>query len=130
MHVWYELEIETYSSSFDHLSLASRRTSLRKTELPFWRVLSFWNGTSLEAISKDPLVLITLAIYVVVRVYAHVIGVVPLSAALMVRSLVVRVFPPPFLHLSNSSYALALIFRRTQTSTSLEDFCRSSLFFS
>jgi len=60
-----------------------RRDLLLRTELPFWRVLSFWNGTSLEAISKDPLVLITLAIYVAVRVYAHVIGVVPLSAALM-----------------------------------------------
>lgn len=37
----------------------------------------------MEAISRDPLVLITLGIYVTLRVYAHTIGVVPISAALM-----------------------------------------------
>eukprot|EP00542_Grammatophora_oceanica_P016504 CAMPEP_0194027060 /NCGR_PEP_ID=MMETSP0009_2-20130614/1288_1 /TAXON_ID=210454 /ORGANISM="Grammatophora oceanica, Strain CCMP 410" /LENGTH=426 /DNA_ID=CAMNT_0038666007 /DNA_START=16 /DNA_END=1296 /DNA_ORIENTATION=- len=48
-----------------------RRAILRRNELPFWRVLAFWDGTSIRLLTKDPLVWITMAIYVGVRIQSR-----------------------------------------------------------
>lgn len=48
-----------------------RRAILKRTELPFWRILSYWDGTCLNALSADWMLWITVAIYCLVRVLAR-----------------------------------------------------------
>lgn len=45
-----------------------RRAILKRSELPFYKILSFWDGTCLKAIGTAPLLWITLTIYVVCRI--------------------------------------------------------------
>mmetsp|Transcript_10223 Transcript_10223/g.20479 ORF Transcript_10223/g.20479 Transcript_10223/m.20479 type:complete len:114 (+) Transcript_10223:363-704(+) len=40
-----------------------RRAILRRTELPFWRMLFFWDGTVLQALARDTLMWLTMIIY-------------------------------------------------------------------
>jgi hypothetical protein len=56
---------------------AQRRSILRRSELPFLKILSFWDGTCLRALSSDWLLWLTLGIYAVIRVLAHMDGALP-----------------------------------------------------
>lgn len=47
-----------------------RRAILKRVELPFWRVLLFWDGTCLRALARDWLVWFTLAIFTTIRLMA------------------------------------------------------------
>jgi hypothetical protein len=49
-----------------------RREILRRLSLPLIRILFFWDGTCNSILLQDPLVWITLALYVVVRIQARV----------------------------------------------------------
>ena len=56
-HTWQDLQdLET-----------RRRTILRRTELPFWRILGSWDGTCLKVLVTDGLLWATLVIYALVR---------------------------------------------------------------
>lgn len=44
---------------------------LKKVELPFWKILAHYRGTCLKGLSLDPLVWLTMSIYVGVRVVAR-----------------------------------------------------------
>lgn len=60
-HPWEELEqIER-----------TRRALLKRAELPFWRILAFWNGTCLKALALDWLVWVPITIFVAIRIHAH-----------------------------------------------------------
>lgn len=48
-----------------------RRAILKRVELPFWKVLGYWDGTCLKVLVKDILLWLTLAIYLAVRIQAH-----------------------------------------------------------
>jgi predicted membrane chloride channel (bestrophin family) len=48
-----------------------RRAILLLVEQPFWKVLTYWDGTVLRAISMDPLFWFVLACYVAVRIQAR-----------------------------------------------------------
>jgi len=54
-----------------------RRAILRRTELPFWKILSFWSGTCLKALTSDILLWLTVIIYSIIRVQAHFGDVLP-----------------------------------------------------
>jgi predicted membrane chloride channel (bestrophin family) len=56
---------------------AQRRSILRRSELPFWKILGFWDGTCLRALSSDWLLWLTLGIYAVIRLLAHMDGALP-----------------------------------------------------
>jgi predicted membrane chloride channel (bestrophin family) len=45
-----------------------RRKILKRTELPFWRILGYFEGTCLKAMSVDWLLWVTLAVYIALRV--------------------------------------------------------------
>jgi hypothetical protein len=47
---------------------ARRRDILKRSELPFYKILFFWDGTCLKALGSAPLLWITLAIYIFCRV--------------------------------------------------------------
>jgi len=49
----------------------SRLDILKKVELPFWRILAHYRGTCLKGLSFDPLVWLTMSIFVGVRVVAR-----------------------------------------------------------
>jgi len=49
-----------------------RRAILFRAELPFWKILFNWKGTCLRDIISDPFVYLILAIYIVIRISAHV----------------------------------------------------------
>ena len=46
---------------------ANRRDILKRTELPFWKILSYWDGTCLGILSRDELLWATCAIYTFIR---------------------------------------------------------------
>lgn len=46
-----------------------RRTILRRTELPFWRILGSWDGTCLKVLATDGLLWVTLVMYALVRCF-------------------------------------------------------------
>jgi len=48
-----------------------RRAILLRVEDPFWKVLTYWDGTVLRFLSLDPLFWFTIAVYVAVRVGAR-----------------------------------------------------------
>ena len=54
-----------------------RRTILKRGELPFWKVLSFYHGTCLEAMSHDWLIRLTVGIFVAIRVSARFEDAIP-----------------------------------------------------
>lgn len=57
-HTWKELkEIES-----------RRRAILKRVEMPFWRILGYWDGTCLKVLVHDALLWATLAVYIAVRV--------------------------------------------------------------
>ena len=58
-----------------------RRSILRRAELPFWKILSFWDGTCLQTLSRDSLLWATLLIYVVIRFQARHDGNLPAFVA-------------------------------------------------
>lgn len=60
--------------SFENLSKleAERRKILKRLELPAWRILTYTSGTCLKGLVLDPLIWITMAIYVGIRIAAHV----------------------------------------------------------
>lgn len=49
-----------------------RRAILKRANLPFFRMLLFWDGTVLKALSEDALMYLTVLIYSAVRVGARV----------------------------------------------------------
>jgi hypothetical protein len=49
-----------------------RRNILKRTELPFFRILFFWDGTVLRLLVTDALMWITILIYVLMRIGARV----------------------------------------------------------
>ena len=51
-----------------------RRNVLKRTELPFFRILFFWDGTVLPMLATDALMWITILIYVLIRVGARAVG--------------------------------------------------------
>ena len=54
------------------LRIEKRRNAiLKRVELPFWKVLTYWDGTVLRHISRDNLFWLTLAIYAAVRIRAR-----------------------------------------------------------
>ena len=46
-----------------------RRAILKRGELPFWKILSYWDGTCLRAMSRDVLIWITIGIYIGMRIH-------------------------------------------------------------
>jgi predicted membrane chloride channel (bestrophin family) len=50
---------------------ARRRKILRCAELPFWRILSLWDGTCLRALAQDYLVWLTIGLYAFIRIQAR-----------------------------------------------------------
>mmetsp|Transcript_36103 Transcript_36103/g.53031 ORF Transcript_36103/g.53031 Transcript_36103/m.53031 type:complete len:393 (-) Transcript_36103:165-1343(-) len=63
-----------------------RRELLLRSELPFWRILSYYRGTSLRAVVTDSLVWTTLIIYVWIRWRANTIDYVPAAVAMMEKT--------------------------------------------
>mmetsp|Transcript_20973 Transcript_20973/g.31282 ORF Transcript_20973/g.31282 Transcript_20973/m.31282 type:complete len:381 (-) Transcript_20973:193-1335(-) len=63
-----------------------RRQLLLRSELPFWRILSYYRGTSLRAVVSDSLVWTTLLIYVWIRWRANTIDYVPAAVAMMEKT--------------------------------------------
>ena len=45
-----------------------RRKVLKRTELPFWRIICYFEGTCLKAMSVDWLLWVTIAVYVGLRI--------------------------------------------------------------
>ena len=45
-----------------------RRAILKRVELPFWHILTYWDGTCLKVMIQDFLLWITLAIYISIRI--------------------------------------------------------------
>lgn len=58
-----------------------RREILLRVELPPWRILLSWSGTSLRVLSTDKLTWLSLAIYVGIRIFANVLDYVPEQVA-------------------------------------------------
>lgn len=48
-----------------------RRAILRRTDLPFYRILTFWDGTTLQVLCLDPLMWCCIALYIAVRFQAR-----------------------------------------------------------
>ena len=48
-----------------------RRKILTQSDYPFYRILMFWDGTVLKILSRDPLMWLTIVIYVGVRIWAR-----------------------------------------------------------
>ncbi|GFH51254.1 hypothetical protein CTEN210_07730 [Chaetoceros tenuissimus] len=48
-----------------------RREILKRVEKPAWRILFYRSGTCLKGLALDPLIYITLAVYIGIRVYAR-----------------------------------------------------------
>lgn len=53
-----------------------RRAILRRVDMPFWRILFFWDGTCLKVMVRDGLLWMTVFLYVAVRVQKE-IGTLP-----------------------------------------------------
>lgn len=49
-----------------------RRKILQRVELPFWRILGFWSGTSLRALALDWMIWIPFATFIAIRLQARV----------------------------------------------------------
>ena len=49
-----------------------RRAILKRTDVPFLRMLLYWDGTVLQALVNEPMTWITIAIYILVRVWARI----------------------------------------------------------
>jgi predicted membrane chloride channel (bestrophin family) len=49
----------------------TRREILRRAELPFCRILSYWTGTCLRALAFDGLVWVTVGVFVIIRISAR-----------------------------------------------------------
>jgi len=60
-----------------------RRSKLFRAELPFWRIIFFWKGTCLRECALDPFVWAVFAIYVFIRIYAHMTFDAPAAVELM-----------------------------------------------
>jgi predicted membrane chloride channel (bestrophin family) len=56
---------------------ARRRQILRRSELPYWKILMYIEGTCLRAISNDWLLWFTISTFVVIRSHAWYSGVLP-----------------------------------------------------
>ena len=54
-----------------------RRAILKRTELSFWKILTFWDGTCLREMMHDPLIWITIGIYVLIRLQVRFLDVLP-----------------------------------------------------
>ena len=48
-----------------------RRAILLRSELPFYKMLTFWDGTCLKILALDPLMWLTTILYVIIRVRAR-----------------------------------------------------------
>merc|ERR1712032_1046910 len=74
--------------TFDELMSIERvrREILLRAELPFWRILMYWSGTCLKAISTDLLVWTTMMIYIGIRVYANIIDYAPDSVDILEKT--------------------------------------------
>lgn len=71
--------------TFEELMKTQRLRSavLLRAELPFYKIIMYWSGTCLKAISTDLLVYITMAIYIGIRIFANNINYIPESATLL-----------------------------------------------
>lgn len=49
-----------------------RRAILKRHDVPFFRMLLYWDGTVLQALANEPAMWITIAIYILVRVWARI----------------------------------------------------------
>jgi predicted membrane chloride channel (bestrophin family) len=54
-----------------------RRAILKQTELPFWKILTFWDGTCLRALASDWLIWATVGLYVLIRIQARFTDTMP-----------------------------------------------------
>jgi predicted membrane chloride channel (bestrophin family) len=54
-----------------------RREILRRSELPYWKILRYYDGTCLRALSGDWLLWCTMTLFVSIRVHAYSFGVLP-----------------------------------------------------
>ena len=58
-YTWHELQkIEV-----------QRRNILQRVELPFWKILTFIDGTCLGVLSRDPLLWLSIALYAMIRIH-------------------------------------------------------------
>jgi len=48
-----------------------RRAILQRVELPFWKILTFIDGTCLGVLSRDPLLWLSIALYAIIRIQVH-----------------------------------------------------------
>ena len=60
--------------TFDQLTRVEnrRRSILRRSEEPFYSVLCHWDGTCLRILILDPLIWLTVTLYVLIRVKCHI----------------------------------------------------------
>ena len=49
---------------------ARRRAILKRVEMPFWRILGYWDGTCLKVLVTDALMWISISLYIAVRIVA------------------------------------------------------------
>lgn len=63
----------------------TRRDLLKKVELPVWRILASFAGTSLKGLVLDPVIWLTMGIYISIRIIARVIE-YPVDVEILSRS--------------------------------------------
>lgn len=65
----------TYSDKYTWEELLSiekrRRAILKRQGQPFFRILWYWDGTLLKILSRDRLMMLTMAIFILIRIGAH-----------------------------------------------------------
>jgi predicted membrane chloride channel (bestrophin family) len=60
-----------------HAIESLRRDILKRTELPVWKILTFWDGTCLRALVSDWLIWATVGIYILIRIQARFTDAMP-----------------------------------------------------
>jgi hypothetical protein len=62
-------------NELNHAQLQSiekrRRAILLRSELPFYKMLTYWDGTCLKILALDPLMWLTMILYVIIRVMSR-----------------------------------------------------------
>lgn len=72
--ITYALQANDDELTYDQLTKVEsrRRNILRRSEEPFYSVLCHWDGTCLRILILDPLIWLTITLYVLIRFMCHV----------------------------------------------------------
>ena len=65
--------------TWNHLSKIEdfRREILHRVEMPFWKVLTYWTGTCLRALTWDPMIWVAMVVFGLVRYHARTTAEMP-----------------------------------------------------